>query len=429
MSFQNKLLRLLWKKLSMGNKFLVVLLVGIILRIITAFTTFHPDVRTFGLVGSIISSGSVGLIYDYLPYLPSSSLTAKTFAPDMFNYPPAIYEFHGIFNFVWTKVLSISYINDYYVTLLPIFGDLNFNFYLLLVKLPYLLFDIPVAFLLMKLFDSKKMQFSVFTLWMFNPINFFSTYMMGQFDVIPVFFTVLALTLAKSNRLGWAALAIGMGASFKIYPLFFLIPIILIDKTYLGKVKLLFLGIAPYIFFLLPFITSHGFRSTALVAGQSLKSLYAQIPISGGESILIFLFLLLIYYLYIYYKADDKSYLWRHFFVISLLFFTFTHYHPQWLLWVTPFIIIELTESSFGHKLLLSIFLASFIGSLFFFDQSLTVGLFSPIFPALSEMPSVWSQLNLKLDYNFYRSVLQTIFSAAAVFYIYLYLPRPKARG
>ena len=187
--------------------------------------------------------------------------------------------------------------------------------------------------------------------------------------------------------------------------------------------KIIAIGILPYILVILPFLPSCGFRSTALVANQTLKSLYTQIPVSGGESIMLFLAALIFFYLIYLRKKILPQFLWQRFFVILLLFFTFTHYHPQWFLWISPFFILVLIKSGFKHVLATLIALFSFIGLLFFFDSGLTLGLLCPIFPNLYNAPSLWQILNLSPDYNFFRSILQTIFAGSALYFIYYYFP------
>lgn len=405
----------------MFNKWWLIIVVGLIIRLIIASSTFHPDIRTFQYAGEVVAGGNILNVYDYQTSLPQNNpMTTMV----VFNYPPAIYLLHGSSNFILSKVLGLTLVNQFLIEKVGDFGNFQFNLHLLLVKIPYFIFDFLTAFFLMKLFDNKKEKFLALTLWMFNPLSLYASFMMGQFDIIPVFFTVLSLVLARKNKLSLGAISLGFGAAFKIYPLFLLIPFALQGKTWFERGKLLFLGILPYLFFILPYMGSKGFRSTALVANQSLKSLYAELAISGGEKILIFPFLLLLFYIvFIYFKEPIKL-LWKRYFLVLLLFFIFTHYHPQWFLWITPFLIIDIIKSQFKSLPLLLLVLFSFFGLLFFFDSSLTITIFAPLVPSLYGLPSVWDLLHIPVDYNLARSLLQTIFVAPAVYYVYLYFPR-----
>lgn len=363
------------------KKFWIILTTGIIIRIFLTFTTFHPDIQALNAGGQLIANGLILNLYEY-----SSDKI-------IFNYPPAIYWFFGFFNFV--------------------FGD-NLGF----LKLSYLPFDIALGLLLMKIVDPKKSVLAL-SIWIFNPVSLYTTYMMGQFDIIPTFFSMFSIFLALKNKLGWAALSLGFGVAFKLYPIFLLVPLIILGKGLREKIKLLFLASIPYLVSILPYLPSEGFKSYALLANQSSKSLYANIPVSGGESILIFPVLLILFYLFIWNKGANKFWLWRFYLIPLLLFFMFTHFHPQWLIWMMPFLILGLIIGKFKNILAIFIIFGSWFMSLFFFDPSLTIGIFSPLFPALQNTGSIWQILSISVDYNSSRSIIQTVFVGASAYLIY----------
>lgn len=386
--------------------------IGILLRLFLSFSTFHPDIQVFNLAGKIVAQGNILNLYDYLP--KSSDDTIKNLA--VLNYPPSIYLLHGIFSFIFDTV-GLSDVND--MVLAPVnHFIILFNLQLLLLKIPYLLFDISIGLLLLRLFKTERDSKLVFLFWMFNPISLYATYMMGQFDIIPTFFLVLSIYLVSKSKLNMAALALGGGIAFKIFPVFLVIPLIILGKTFFDKIKLLGLTVLPYLLSILPFIGSSNFRSKALFASQNDKSLYASLSVSGGESIFLFPAFLILFYLLIWHKID-KSSLWKLYLVPLLLFFIFTHYHPQWLIWITPFLIIDLTLEKSKNILAILLIVGTWFFSLFFFDTSLTLGLFTPLFPVLQNSPSIWDLFSLNIDYNFSRSLLQTIFAGASGFLVY----------
>lgn len=364
------------------KKLWLIILLGIILRVFLSFATFHPDTKVFDIAGRVVASGNILSVYEH------SSPEA------IFNYPPLIYLFQGIFH------------------VLPFEG---YGF----AKLPYLIFDLLTVLVFLKLFPSANMAKWAVIFWMFNPINLYATYMMGQFDIIPTFFTLLSFYFVSKSKLSLAALSLGAGIAFKIYPVFLLIPLALLGRTYWDKIKLVILGILPYILSVLPYIQSSNFRTNALFASQSSKSLYAAIPVSGGESILLFPAFLLLFYLFVRVMKIDKENLWKFYLIPLLLFFIFTHFHPQWLIWITPFIILDLIINKFRNLLPVSLIFGSWLASLFFFDSSLTVGLFAPLFPILQNTPDIWTLLNINPDYNSSRSILQTVFAGSALFLLF----------
>ncbi|MCL5783736.1 MAG: glycosyltransferase 87 family protein [Patescibacteria group bacterium] len=409
----------------MNKKILILLLIfGFLIRVVIAFTTFHPDINALNFAGYIISSGHPLTFYDYLFHLPPGDPLLKAFALNVFTYPPLAYLFQGFFHFLWVNVFGLSFINQFIIVNQNSFGNILLNFSMLLLKVPYLIFDALIAWLLIKFVDTKRDKFWVLLLWLFNPVNLYATYVMGQFDIILTFFIVLSLFLVLKDKLGLAALSLGLGIAFKISPIFLLIPLVLVGKNWATRFKLIILGLLPYLITVLPYLSSKGYRATALLANQSLKSLYAQIPVSGGESILLFPAALIFLYLIMFFRPTLKVNLWINYFFILLVFFIFTHTHPQWFIWLTPFLIIDLVKSNFRHWPLTVLSLISFIVLLFFFDPSLTVGIFAPVWPNLATLPSLWGILGLHPDYNLMRSIFQTIFVGSAFYYIYHYFPK-----
>jgi hypothetical protein len=235
----------------------------------------------------------------------------------------------------------------------------------------------------------------------------------------------LALYIAiKKNSFFYAAFFLGLGTAFKIFPFLFLIPLALMKDKWFDRFKIVGLGVLTYIITILPFLASSGFRSTALVAGQTTKSMYATLPISGGESVILFPALIIFFYLVFLFKKTKVEKLWSRFFVLLLIFFIFTHYHPQWFIWLTPFLIIDLVKSGLKHWPLVLLAIVTWLGQVSFFDPGLSVWLFSPINPELYGQPGIWDGLGINYNLNMARSVLQTLFVAVAGYYIYHHFPK-----
>jgi hypothetical protein len=409
----------------MRRKIVLVLIIGILIRFVLAFSTFHSDVQPFYFAGETIAKGNVLNFYDYLRNLPPSDPILKIYPTNLFNYPPLVYFFLGPISYLLSLPFSRNLLHDFIFNLPGLLGNLQLNFLLLTLKLPYLPFDIGISILLYKLFKNPKNKLLALTIWIFNPVNLYATYMMGQFDVIPTFFTILALYLAvKKEKYFLASLFLGLGASFKIFPILFLVPLALLRSKWLDRLKVIGIGVLTYVVTILPFINSPGFRGSALVAGQTTKSLYATLPISGGEAIIFFPLFILFFYIVFFYNRAKLEETWQRFFIVILLFFIFTHTHPQWLTWLTPFLVIDLVRFRFKHWPLALAAVIVWLGQISFFDPGLSVCLFSPIAPYLYGQVSIWQSLRVNVDINFARSVLQTLFVSIAAYYIYYYFPK-----
>lgn len=411
----------------MKNYLWLIITIGFALRIFLSATTFHPDIQAFNLAGKIWASGNILNLYDYLPDLPDND-PIKNLA--VLNYPPAIYFYHGVFNFIFNNIFGLTQINQFLLDNPLNYGNIQFSIHLFLLKFPYLIFDLLTGLVIYKLFNSVKTSIIALALWTFNPISLYATYMMGQFDIIPTFFIILSVYMVTKNKLDYAALSLGFGIAFKLSPIFLIIPLFILGRNFFDRLKLIILSLVPYLLSVIPYLTSHDFRTNALFANQSSKSFYASIPVSGGESILLFPVFLLFYYLVIW--INKKAILerapgveiWKLYLIPLLLFFIFTHYHAQWLIWITPLMIMDLTVNKWKNFIPNLLIFLSWFASLFFFDPSLTIGMFAPLFPALHNSPSIWEIMHLNLDYNLCRSMIQTIFTGASIYLIYLYFPK-----
>lgn len=371
------------------KKFWLIIIIGILLRVFLSYATFHPDTLAFKHGGEVIASGKILNLYDFSDHNIA-----------VLNYPPFVYFFHGLFNFT-SSFLEIT----------------------TAVKLPYIIFDLLAVFIFLKFFPAVKDASLAITFWIFNPVSLYATYMMGQFDIIPTFFTLLSVYFAAKGKLYKSAISLGFGIAFKLYPLFLLIPLIILGKNLSQRFKIGFLALLPYIISITPYLQSSSFKANALLTSQTSKSLYAAIPVSGGESILLFPLFLTLFYFHIWKKNFDNSSLWKIYSICLLIFFIFTHFHPQWLIWVTPLLIIDLVSNKLKNlPPILAIFMSWFI-SLFFFDPTLTVRMFTPIFPSLQNIPDIWTILNLQINYNFSQSVVQTTLAASSLYLIYKLFP------
>ena len=399
-------------------KFLFTL--ALVVRLLLAFGTYHSDAAVFPFAGRVIFTGHAGDFYDYLWDLPDNAPELKIYPRNLFNYPPVTYFSLGTVSGILTAPLG-GFVDEFIYNLEDTFGDIRLNILLLVIKLPLLAFDLGTLYFLLKMFEKESQKKAVYILWLFNPVNLYATYMMGMYEIIPVFFVVASLYFAKKRGKLASALMLGLGASFKIFPLMFLVPLSATTSDWRERLKIFAAGFGVYIISILPFLGSTGFRQTALVAGQTMKSLYLTLPISGGEAIIPYLALYIFFSLAFLINKGNAQVLWKRYFYILLLFFMLTHYHPQWFLWITPFFIYDFVYSKYKNWLVLAIALFSYFGLITLFDPGLSTRLFAPIFPHLYEAPGLWELLGIRFDLNFARSVLHTLFVGAALYWFVYY--------
>lgn len=202
------------------------------------------------------------------------------------------------------------------------------------LKAAYLPFDLGAAVLLYRLAGDRRAGLSLYTFWLFNPLVIFTGYIHGQFDIIPVFFTILSLYNLKREQLGQAAFWMGISACFKNYALFLLPLIVLRGRSWRQQVALLLVGTLPYILLL---VTAPGPNTLAtLEYRQNLFPL--NLELRFGQVILIFV----VVFVFILWHVHQRQLLhfdalWRWMAIILLLYLAQAVFNHHYLLWVVPF--------------------------------------------------------------------------------------------
>ena len=265
------------------------ILIGLALRLILMPLTVHPDLRAIDLGAYLVSQKGEWLtFYDHLSRLEPGNFLVEIYGFDLFIYPPLAYLVPGVFMFLLGPFYDFSFNNLFLLDMEAAAQALTFFKTLFLLKLPYLLFDFLLAFLLYKIF--AKRGEAAFKLWMINPLTLYATFAMGQVDIFPTLMIVAALFFAQRDKRELSVLMLGIGGAFKLFPLLLLpIFVLVLYKQAWQRLKLLVIGLAPYVVVVAPyFLFSPMYRQTALLASQTDKMLYLKLPLSGAEYLSIF---------------------------------------------------------------------------------------------------------------------------------------------
>lgn len=412
----------------MKKALFLLLAAGIIIRVFLSATAFHEDLKAFYYGGTLVSQGNLFNLYDYLSNLPSDNPILKIYTQELFIYPPLSYLYFALPSAVINLLIDPQVTQTFLLAPETLFGQPIIWFILLTFKFFYIFFDVTIAFFLASFFKEDKKKLMAFTFWIFNPVTLYATYTMGQFDIIPTFMVLLVLYLVNKSKgeatLYREAVLLGIGGAFKIFPLLLLVPLAALKKSWLERLKVLIIGVVTYGLTIIPFISSIGFRTNALLAGLSTKSFYSQLPVSGGQSIILFIVFVIFFYLIFLRSHMPYKGLWKMFFLMLLSFFIFTHSHPQWLVWITPFLVIQLVKSSLKDWLLVVLILISFAGGLMLFEPGLNIRLFAPLVPNLYIQPGFLEIFGKTSELNFYRSILHSLFVGVAAYYVYRIFPK-----
>lgn len=392
---------------------------GIILRLILMPITLHPDLWGHSFTAYFFAYEGKWNVYDTLANLPQTHPLVRNFGvSDIFIYPPLAYFTLGFFRVLVKPFTDPTFLPWLMENLDKVLFYPRLFQHLFLFKLPYLFIDIALAFILAGLFKEQKKKKLAFSLWMFNPLTLYATFMIGQLDLLPTFFTVLALWLATKGKKEWALISLGIGGAYKMFPLLFILPAaFVLAKKFWQRAKLVALGILPYFLTILPFLSSKAFRAMVLFSPKSQKMLFMGWPVSGAEVVYPFILFLVLIYLFAYYSKKKIS-LSVYFLSLLALIFSVTHYHPQWFLWITPFLIWELIENKFKNILLTFILFGCWLVITLLFEPSLSFGLFNPIWPQLEKIQSLAVILARYTDVFQFKSLVRSLFAATSTFFV-----------
>lgn len=352
------------------KKLIPFLLLALGLRLIIIPLTLHNDFKAYNLAAYFIAQKhEIWTFYDHISALPRTDPLVGIYGDGQFNYPPLAYLSHGAFNFLlgplypWDAFSKLIYDFDHFR------GSPNSVWLLYLLKFPYLVADGFGLWLIRKLAATDKSRWQLSLVWLFNPINLYSAYMMGQFDIFIGVLTLAALVVTAKNKPGLGSVFLGLAAGFKVFPL------IMLPFLPGNKIKNCALGLLTYLAVLLPYLGSTAFKHYALLASQADKPLYAKIMVSGSQYLPVFIVgvILLLWWNYYSKKQDQPAWVWLS--APLLLFFSVTHFHPQWMAWLAPFLSLAWVSKPTA-RLPILIILVCYLLIIFSFDPSLNLGLF-----------------------------------------------------
>ncbi len=346
----------------MNKEIKILLIFGLIIRLILAPIFYHPDIKSQNFHFQFLSQGKLN-IYEFI-----DKNKEKLPYRDTFNYLPLTYLSLGVGQILLRPLLPadfFTWINDWG----PLQNNyFNLFYFLLVLKIPYIFFDLGIGYLLYKIYNIK-----IITFWLFNPLSLYLIYVLANFDIIPVFLSVFSFYLLKKSRLSLAFAFLGIATALKLYPLLFLPFYIFYHPFNFKKIIInTFAFLLPIIISIIPFIFNPFFIQAFSSSGLSQKILefkYMSIPIYP----LIYFIILLKYFLSK--KKDiERSFLW-----LFLTFIVFVNYHPQWLLWFLPFILLPILKTKLNTAVFMIIVILSLLYVILINDQFLFWGHLIPI--------------------------------------------------
>lgn len=384
------------------------IVLAIVLRLLVSAFLFHPDIKTYNFQASFLKKGVVN-IYSYL-IANKATLPLK----DEFVYFPLTYFILGGYQAITSGILGSgfdSWLADAGAN--SVVNNPNIFRYLVVLKFPYLVLDIGIAFLLLNYFKDKKKGEKAFIIWLFNPFTILIIYAFSNIDIFSVLLTLIAFLFIKREKLLQASVFLGIASCFKLYPLLFIPFLFLKGKNLKEKLVVSFIPVLIWVIVILPF-WSPAFVQSALISGLTTRIFNPGFSIGFNESIIIGLFLLSALFFYNWF-FDKKNKLFNYWIIFLFLIFSFSHFHVAWLLWAAPFmVILAIKRSSLSFPIFILSALAIAI-PMFYQDRSMTISLFRIYTTWYDLLPTPFVVLQKIYDpYNF-MSILHSALAGGAL--------------
>ncbi|MBU0998266.1 hypothetical protein KJ570_01955 [Patescibacteria group bacterium] len=410
-----------------------VLLFAFIFRLLLIFLKWHPDLNNH------IDWGI--RFWQYGPRLffaPQSNVWNFTWP----NQPPitiltfALIRklFEAIFSFFWFLNIKIPFFPSNLIHFLESY------LYAGLLKLPSILSDLGIGYLIYKIFkDEKKEKVGIVAslVYLFNPVVWYNSAIWGQTDAFINFFALLAFYLLLKRKLIPAVFSLVISLYIKVslaifIPIFIVVALkqkyefkkylysFLISLSFIGIISFIFSGSEPFSWLInlykdrilgqqLQVITANAFNIWASIAGINERPqtlLLGPISFQTWGLVLFLLSYLPIIYM-VFKKRDLKTIIFSLAICSISSFMLLTNMHERYLF---PFFVYS-TIVVFWNKKLLPIYIAvsliNFLNlyNIWWFPRSETIINFLTFSDKI--MPRVLGFINFLLYIILYKSYLR----------------------
>lgn len=296
------------------------------------------------------------------------------------TWPPLYYYTFGLYIILIQK-LGLLNPKLFTSSSCPVYTLILNQVFLFWAKLPFLMLHIASSWLFAQQFKTKQFQWFLF--WLINPITIFVSFMMGQFDIVPVFFLLLAFYfLSKQKNIYLTALALGLGAAFKHYPFLLMIPfVVLVTRSLRDKFIFIFLVTIPYVLIMIPEFNKDFLRMLSFSENQ--KMLQSGLNI-GGIYISIYIVLYAILTLLVLFeKQKNFNNLIKYCLLFTIIYFFTASWFSQRILFLLPPLFLFAGKNKKIFRLIPFLSLMFYIYTLVMYPGLFDHTLLRPIFPAV----------------------------------------------
>jgi len=396
----------------------IILLAGLVYFLIAPLT-YHPDTKLTLRYPALEN----GRVWDIYGYINSHKLDISDF-----HYPPAHFWWLKI-HYPISKFIAGQGFDEWLTS-----GSAQASFdenalrYNLAAKFPLLVLGLICGyfiFLIVKKTSGDTNRAKMAALfWYFNPVTLYALVAMGQNDVVAMFL-FLGGMLFYEKKWYFSILLWGLATGVKSYPVIWGIMFLLVhEKKIFNLILKIFLLIGTYVLILLPWLGKDYFVKTVLNSGLSQRMLVANVGIGFEKQILIVPMLLTVV-AFMAWQNKNKNKMTQTALVIfqsCLVILAFSHFNPQWMLWVVPFLSMWLFVVGFNKKeglAVLIVFSAWVFLTLGFDDKFLTWGLLTPISPDLIHFPSLVEFIRNKgMKMSMFVNLSQSLLAGMAIWFM-----------
>lgn len=299
-------------------------LIGGALLLFCFFAFFQGDIYTSGWHALNYLFGNPLDFYENCKKIQGHGVLAA-------NYPPALYIIFALWLYPF-KLLGLIksplYFSPYLVYWLKALTSLAY------IATGFLFYRVTQIYT-----ENKAWGTYATWLWLTTPLAVFSQFIYSQYDIFYVFLTLAGFLFFLRKNIFFAAFLFGLAITFKYFPFFVFISLLLFFEK---KIWRLFLCLLIFSIPMLLILRLYG-HSPAYIEGvigfSAVQRVFSTfLDISGTKIYYIFALLSLLagFSYFLEFSKDYKKIAAYIFLCSSILPFLFITWHPQWLIFITP---------------------------------------------------------------------------------------------
>ncbi len=282
----------------------------------------------------------------------------------------------------------------------------------LLFKLPSIIADGAIFYLLLTLFPSRK-RLAFWTYWC-SPIILYAVYMHSQLDLVPTALLFASLVALFRNKDRWGALLLGLSIGAKFHNIV-AVPFLLIAlyrrKDLRAAITTGSIALGTFALTILPFSMTQGFWQLVFRNPKQLLIFQTTLSVGGLQVIVPFWLIGVLLIQFFSFKKINDDLLMGYLGIVFACFVLLVSPSPGWYVWVTPFLAHFLIKYSSESRLMLAFQILLPIAYLTYFIGFHTQGLVDLRFVGRPLILSIESHSALILSFT----GLEIIMSAIAI--------------